>query len=127
VLALLIIAGSSGCSFPASGILPLVVNTNTLTLEWDPPSFSFDAGPSSLSMYYVYFRRHGSTHWYFCAQAPASSSPQCVLRHSNFGDGSYDFAVSAVSESGGESGLADSQDASTIPVGGWFVIWIASG
>jgi hypothetical protein len=74
----------------------------------------------------VYYRQHGSGLWIILSETPASSHPQILLHHSDFGDGSYDFAVSAVNSLGQQSSLHTSLDASADPYGGWYILWISS-
>lgn len=120
----------SGCSFlpgdtthVPGDATPITITSKTITLQWDPPPGSPPFGPLSVSFYRVYYRDHGSANWAYWAQVPSSEDPQCVLKHSDFGDGRYDFAVAAVDTLGAESPLHGSLDTSAFPFGGWYVIW----
>jgi hypothetical protein len=122
-LVLLFIASCSGSGLLAIGATPIPVKARTLTLEWDPPPGSSPAGPFSLSSYHVYYRVHGAALWILCSTVPATENPECILKHHDFGDGEYDFAVAAVSALGAVSPLHGSLDPTASPFGGWYVIW----
>ena len=49
-----------------------------------------------------------------------------TIDHSDLGDGSYDFAVSSISEFGIESDLHTSLDYTAVPIGGWYILWVRS-
>jgi hypothetical protein len=113
-----------GCSLPTSGVFPITVRSLRITLEWDPPTQQFPSPSLLVSRYRVYFRPHGSYSWQLIKEIPATGSPSLQLEHADFGDGSFDFAVSAITASGGESPFHTSLDASADPYGGWFLNWI---
>ena len=125
--ALVLLGAGNSCAFPLGGAAPIIVRSRTIVLQWDPPAANVPSGPLAVAWYYVYFRQHGGSHWYFCGQVAPSENPQIVLQHSDFGDGRYDFAVSAVSGMGGESPLHTCSDFLASPVGGWYVAWLLSG
>jgi hypothetical protein len=123
-LAILLSLTLSGCAFPSGGSSPIMVTAKTITLEWDPPSVEFLFGPLAIPFYHVYIRHHGSPNWIFCGQVTATANPQIQLHHSDYGNGTYDFAVSAVDTLGQESALHTSLDASASPYGGWHIDWV---
>ena len=116
----------TSCPFPSSGSVPIAVSSESITLEWDTPTVSFPSPPLAVSLYRVYYCRHGSSKWIPCGETPASSNPQLSLRHADFGNGSYDFAVSAVNSLGQQSSLHTSLDTSAYPYGGWHIVWVRS-
>jgi hypothetical protein len=125
-VACLVLLALSSCPFPSSGSVPIVVSSESITLAWDPPAVSFPSPPLAAVTYRVYYCQHGSGQWIFLSETPASTHPQVSLKHSDFGDGSYDFAVSAVNSLGQQSSLHTSLDASADPYGGWHIVWIGS-
>jgi hypothetical protein len=119
----LICLASSGCSFLISDDYGIRVVSKTITLQWDPPAGVFPYGPLAVSLYYVYFRPHGTLVWKFVCSVPPTENPSIQLKQSNFGNGSYDFGVSSHTFSGVESTLHSSTDATARPFGGWYIIW----
>jgi hypothetical protein len=114
----------SGCRLPSSGPLPIVISSETLTLEWDSPVEEIPSSPFAASAYRVYFRHHNAAAWTLCGTAAATLNPQVVLQHSEFGNGSFDFAVSTVSGIGQESLLLTSLNPSDSGDEGWYITWI---
>ncbi|MFW5880734.1 MAG: fibronectin type III domain-containing protein [Spirochaetota bacterium] len=98
---------------------PVNVTGSSFTLAWD------DRDPGDpVASYNVYYRSHGSYEWiYLGTTGDATTSYEVTT--SLLDHGSYDFAVTAVSESGEESephtSLCDDADPET----GWFVEWQA--
>jgi hypothetical protein len=125
-IACLLLLGVTSCPFPSGGSAPIAISSESITLAWDPPATSFPLPPLAVASYRVYYRQHGSGRWIFLRETPASTHPQVSLKHSDFGDGSYDFAVSAVNSLGQQSILHTSLDASANPYGGWHIVWIGS-
>ncbi len=125
-IACLLLLVLTSCPFPSSGSVPIAISSESITLAWDPPAGSFPLPPLAVVMYRVYYRQHGSGGWVFLSETPASSHPEVSLHHSDFGDGSYDFSVSAVNSLGQESSLHTSLDSSADPYGGWYIVWIGS-
>ncbi len=115
------LAVCQGCRLPiaASGPMPIVVTTESLTLAWDPPQPDLPA-PLGVVSYHVYYRSHGSFLWTPIAEV---GGPRCTLQHADVGDGSFDFAVSSVDGLGHQSGLHSSMGGDAEPVGGWYVLW----
>jgi hypothetical protein len=124
-LGCLLLVGLAGCQFPTGGSAPILVSTSVITFQWDPPASRFPVPPLAVSSYRLYFCRHGSKGWIFVAEVPARDSPEFTLRHSNFGNGSYDFAVMAINSLGTCSPLHSSLDESADPFGGWHIVWVA--
>jgi hypothetical protein len=125
-LAILLLLGVAGCSLPTSGHMPIIVNSETIILEWNPPDLQFPLPPLSISSYRIYYSNHGAQGWSLLGEVAATGNPSYALRHSDFGDGAYDFAVDAVDSRGEGSALHTSLDASANPFGGWYVIWLKS-
>jgi hypothetical protein len=125
-LAFVLLASLMSCPFPSSGSFPVQAFSPTITLAWDPPPVQFSAPPLSVSSYRLYFRQHGSSQWTLLKEVPAAQSLELLLKHSDFGNGSYDFAVSAVNALGNESSLHTSLDALAQPYGGWYLVWFKS-
>jgi len=104
----------------------LIVKSNEVTLEWDPPALHLETGPMSISSYNVYYRVHNTETWNLIDTIDAVSYPSYTIQHSLVGDGLFDFSVSAVAENGEESNLHSSVDPNADPVGGWFLLWVKS-
>jgi hypothetical protein len=116
----------AACSFPTSGELPITISSKTITLEWDPSPIEFPSPPLSSSIYRVYIKRHGFNLWTLVGEIPATATPSFTINHADFGDGSYDFAVSSVNSLNRESHIHSSLDASAYPYGGWYIVWMKS-
>jgi hypothetical protein len=105
-----------------SGALPLVRTAESLTLQWDPPPY--DLGPvTRVVSYNVYYRKHGGASWSLLQTTPATPAPEATLNRSLLGNGSFDFAVTAVNSLGESSPVHSSLDANAFPPGGWYVVW----
>ncbi len=91
----------------------LATSAEQVTLVWEPSA-------SAVQSYNVLYRVHGGGEWKLAGQALAES-PAVTLRREDFGNGSFDFAVTAVSAAGAESGMASSLDQSSQP--GWYLSW----
>jgi len=115
---------SYGCNFIEYEPSKIIVDSDTIQLEWDPPEVkSFDEG-STILYYRVYYRIHDVGRWVTLDIIPAQDHPKYEIHHSDFGNGAYDFAVRAVSASSRYSALHSSLDPSADPLGGWYVVWI---
>ncbi len=120
-----IYAALTACSLPPdSGAFPITVHSTYITLRWDPPAVRFTTPSLQVSKYRIYFRTHGIGSWQFIKEVPATGSPYLKLDHADFGNNSFDFAVSAVNESNIESTVHTSLDPTAYPYGGWFINWI---
>ncbi len=116
----------AGCRFPPSGSLPIVVSSQTIILEWDPPAAQLSSTQFAPFSYRVYYSQHGFRRWILIGEIPASVAPQFLIHHSDLGDGLFDFAVTTVNSQGQESALHTSLDFSASPAGGWHVLWVGS-
>ncbi len=116
----------AACSLPTSGELPITVSSKTIILEWDPSPIEFSSPPLSSNIYRVYIRSHGFNVWSLIGEIPATANPSFTVNHADFGDGSYDFAVSSVNSLNRESHIHTSLDASAYPYGGWYIVWMKS-
>ena len=123
VLLCVITLGVLGCQLPSSGDFGIPVKTKSITLEWDPPHAYFAAPGINILYYSVYIRVHGSSTWTFVDSILPSENPSLTVYHSDFGDGWYEFAVSASTYLGGESRLHSSIDPTARPFGGWYIKW----
>lgn len=113
----------SSCRLPMSGSFPIRVTAESIDLAWDAPPQQAAIPGTEVAIYYVYFRKHGAGGWRLFTQVPAARNPSVTLSRLDFGEGAYDFAVSAANLQGGESRLHSSTDASADPSGGWYLIW----
>ncbi len=86
-----------------------------ITLAWDPPA-------GAIEKYRVYFRIHGTADWVQLAEIPAAPAPEYTVLHSALGSGEFDFGVVAV-QSGNQSSLHSSLDATANPTAGWYLKW----
>ena len=94
-----------------------------VTLTWDPP-LTGAIGALAPAAYRVYYRLHGVGSWSFLAEVPAGESPSCMVYHKDIGNGSWDFAVRAVTAAGSASLMHTSLDSTADPLSGWYVVWI---
>ena len=101
-----------------------VIESEYIQLEWDPPPVNEQYDFLPVVSYKIYYRIHGMTDWILLDLIPAEQNPRYTVYHSELGNGSYDFAVSAVQISDLESQLHSSIDMSADPVGGWYIIWL---
>jgi hypothetical protein len=110
----------------SGGPPPTAVTSETITLEWNAPRYDL---PDVLgtATYRLYYRPHGTGSWTLLQEIPAASGPHLMLRHSQLGDGSFDFGVTAVNAFGEASPLHSSLDADARPFGGWYIIWLRPG
>ncbi len=102
----------------------LVINTEYIQLEWDPPPVDEEYDFLPVVSYKIYYRIHGMNDWILLDLIPAEQNPRYTVYHSEVGNGSYDFAVSAVYLSDIESLIHSSLDTSADPIGGWYIIWL---
>ena len=121
-----VVAFFSGCAMYDPGVfgeivingqaIPIKTQQDTVTLAWDPPS-----GP--VETYRIYYREHGVLMWEMLDEIAATPSPEYVLNIAQFGEGSFDFGVSAVDSSDQESAIHTSLDITADPTTGWYLIW----
>ena len=102
----------------------LVINTEYIQLEWDSPSGDEVNALPPVVLYKIYYRVHGMEDWVLLDLIPAEQNPKYIVYHSDLGNGSYDFAVSAVQINDIESQLHSSLDISAAPIGGWYIMWL---
>ena len=112
-----------GCSLPAGGSYAIRVFSPTVDLAWDPPDEQLIPPDTQIVHYDVYVRNHGTIGWRMIAQIPRNSNPAVTLRHSDLGNGAFDFSVKVVTTDGRESALHSSFDVSADPFGGWYLEW----
>ncbi len=110
---------ASGCSVFLAGEPPvsqITSQTDTLSLAWDPPA-------GAVTSYKVFYRAHGTTTWNLFAEIPAQPNPALALHQADFGNGSFDFGVEAVGDTGEESAMHTSLDTTAQPTSGWYLSW----
>jgi hypothetical protein len=88
----------------------------TVTLAWDPSS-------EEVTSYKVFYCEHGTANWILLTQIPAQIDPTLTLHQADFGNGSFDFGVEAVSDDGAESQMHTSLDPTAQPTSGWYLTW----
>jgi hypothetical protein len=86
-----------------------------VTLAWN-------GVPAAVS-YRIHYRRHGRRDWRLLDEVPAEPLPQYTVRHESLGNGTFDFAVTAVYGDGEESELHTSLDPMAVPGRGWYLRW----
>ena len=101
----------------------IVIDSEYIQLEWDPPSVN-EKDVSPIVSYRVYYRLHGMTNWSLLDIIPAEQNPSYTIYHSKLGNGSFDFAVSAVTSDDRVSDLHSSLDYAADPIGGWYIVWL---
>ena len=101
---------------PESAFSQITCETETVTLAWDPST-------SEVSSYKVFYREHGTADWSLFTEIPAQADPTVALHQADFGNGSFDFGVEAVADTGAESPMHSSLDATAQPTSGWYLTW----
>ena len=101
---------------PDSGAKKVLCCTEEVTLAWDAP-------PSEIATYKIFYRNHGSGGWVLFDEIPADDDPEYTLFHGDFGNGEYDFGVVAVDAETEESAMHTSLDESAQPESGWYLSW----
>jgi hypothetical protein len=94
----------------------VAVAADQLMLQWDAP-------PTAVDHYTVYFRVHGTSDWVTLSDVPADPNPEYMVAHLVTGDGEFDFAVVAVDASDQMSAYHTSLDHTADPQTGWYVSW----
>jgi hypothetical protein len=87
-----------------------------VTLAWDPPT-------TTIEMYKMLFRAHGTNDWYLLGQIQAEPNPQYIINHVDVGNGIFDFGVIAANNQGQESVIHTSLDTTAQPDTGWYLVW----
>ena len=124
ILIFLLLVAFQSCQWMEYEPSKLVINSEYIQLEWDPPPVNEEYDFLPVVSYKIYYRIHGMNDWILLDLIPAEQNPKYTIYHSDLGNGSYDFAVSAVQISDSESQLHSSLDISADPVGGWYIIWL---
>ncbi len=93
------------------------ITDDIINIAWDINS----AGP--VEEYKIYYSPHEEANWNFL-DTIESTQYSYTLHHSVIGDGSWDFAVSSVDETGAESSMHSSLDQNAHPATGWYVLWL---
>jgi len=104
--------------------MQILYKSSDLTLAWDPPLTDIPNRPTEVEKYQIYYREHGTSEWEILGDIPASSHPEYTVDHDLLGDGLYDFAIRAITQSGQASALHSSLDSNADPVSGWYVFWV---
>ena len=112
-----------GCQLIENEPAQIVIDSEYIQLEWDPPSVN-EKDVSPIVSYRVYYRIHGMTNWRLLDVIPAEQNPTYTIYHSELGNGSYDFAVRAITSDNRVSNLHSSLDYAADPIGGWYIVWI---
>jgi hypothetical protein len=102
---------------PDSGAEKVLCSSEEITLAWDAP-------PSAIASYKIYYRSHESGSWILFDEIAADDNPEYTLYHGDFGDGDYDFGVVAVDAETEESAMHTSLDDTAQPACGWYLSWI---
>lgn len=106
--------------------MEILVQSETWTLAWDPPVFEGSSAESELESYRVFYRVRGLSSWTLLSEIEADTSLSLKITPEELDYGYYEFAVSAVDQSGIESPLHESTDFTADPPTGWYVNWIFS-
>jgi hypothetical protein len=102
---------------PASGAEKVLCSAAEVTLAWDAP-------PSEIATYKIFYRSHESGSWILFDEIPADDDPEYTLFHGDFGNGDYDFGVVAVDPETEESAMHTSLDDTAQPESGWYLSWV---
>ena len=101
---------------PSSGAEKVLCSTEEVTLAWDAP-------PSDIATYKIFYRSHDSGSWLLFDEIPADADPEYTLFYDDFGNGDYDFGVVAVDVEFEESAMHTSLDDTAQPASGWYLCW----
>lgn len=116
----------STCSFllapPTYSPREIMVNGNSVTIEWDNPEHL--AGDERIESQRIYIRSHGSFNWRLLDEINYSETPSYTVRRGSLEPGKYDFGVSIVTSNGIESSIHSSLDSSASPPSGWYIYWV---
>ena len=125
---LTVLLGLSGCGWlkliAFGEPMQILHKSADLTLAWDPPLTDIPNRPTEVEKYQIYCREHGTSYWRFLDNVLASPHPEYTVEHGLLGDGLYDFAIRAITQSGQASPLHSSLDSNADPVSGWYVFWV---
>jgi hypothetical protein len=113
----------AGCTLVPIDEYSITATSPVIKLEWDPPPNIFSAPQLAISGFSVYIRTHGTEQWRLIGSVSASENPSIALNHADYGNGWYDFAVSVIYGTRGQSEMHSSLDATSRPLGGWFLKW----
>jgi hypothetical protein len=117
-LALLQNADVSGSTpDPDSGAEKVLCSAAEVTLAWDAP-------PSEIATYKIFYRSHESGSWILFEEIPADDNPEYTLYYGDFGNGDYDFGVVAVDTETSESAMHTCLDDTAEPECGWYLSWV---
>lgn len=107
-----------------AGPVPIVVQSNTLVLQWDADSVPIEQSGSATARFDLYFRSFGTAEWEYLKSTDGFQT-QTMIDGSELSHGTYEFAVEQVYRSESRSGLHTSLDMNAWPPGGWYIIWQA--
>ncbi len=94
----------------------------SLTLRWDPPEEV--GGGYVIASYELFYRVSGDEGWHLLKRdIAATDSPSVTIRHSEVGNGHFEFAVRSIDTVGMKSDFHTSRDSSASPGGGWYCTW----
>jgi hypothetical protein len=99
---------------PDGGAEKVLCSTAEVTLAWDAP-------PSDIAAYKIFYRSHESGTWILFDEIPADDDPEYTLYHGDFGNGEYDFGVVAVDTETEESAMHTSLDDTSQPESGCYL------
>ena len=103
---------------PTNEPIEILIENETFTLAWDPPSsVSVD---QEIVEYNIYVRKHGKSDWHALDTMEATGSPSIELNATDIGKGSWEFAVSTISNGGMESEYHSSIDPTAVPTD-WYI------
>ena len=112
-----------GCQYH-SDPRQILIESNTFTIVWDPPDFDARTIVYPIEYYRIYYRELGSVGWNMIAFIPGVEETEYRLHYSDFGSGRYEFAVDYIQSNGQASQLHTSGDRTTVPIGGWYIVWL---
>ena len=88
-----------------------------IVLEWDAPS------QTTVALYDIYVRDHGTSNWETLGSIDAIPQPEYAVAYSTLGNGTYDFAIVALSIDSIRSNYHSSLDPTAQPDTGWYLAW----
>ena len=119
VLLIVITTGCQNSNVP----IQIVSDAESITLQWDVSPFNEENKYTGVFSYRLFYRIHGDLKWTMIGQVSSTSNQEFTIHHNEFGNGIYEFAVSAVGIDYSSSPLHVSTDNTAEPSTGWYLHW----
>jgi hypothetical protein len=116
----------TGCQYSSTPV-QIVSKDDSIELKWDPPSSDKSNIFGDVEYYKICYKTHNiDTLWKCLDTIPAEKNPNFTVYHSALGNGSFDFAITALYSKNRKSLIHSSTDVLADPPGGWYLLWARS-